>query len=85
MPLTGDSGAIEITLEEVHKPVNTTDKNTYQFVYKDNGKGLPANFKASMTKTLGFRLIHMLAKEMDGTINVLGNDGVKVSVIFSEK
>ncbi|UII33171.1 ATP-binding protein [Fulvivirga ulvae] len=59
--------------------------NQYVFKYSDNGQGLPDDFEKNLTKTMGFRLIYMLAEEMEGSIEIKGKDGVTVTVQFSDE
>ena len=57
----------------------------YTFRYSDNGKGLPSNFDIKSQKTLGFRLLHMLAEELGGEIFIDGTSGLKIEVIFKDE
>jgi len=57
-----DEGRINIRLE--------AKENEYQFTYADNGVGLPENFSAATTRSLGFRLIRMFAEEMNAKMEI---------------
>ena len=59
--------------------------DTFQFTYRDNGAGLPEDFDMQTSKTLGFKLIHLLTDEMDAAIQITGKEGVHVIITFSEK
>ncbi|MFC7356377.1 histidine kinase dimerization/phosphoacceptor domain -containing protein [Jejudonia soesokkakensis] len=76
-----ETGMIHVEL----KGLSESEKiKTYHFSYSDNGKGLAPDYKDHISKTMGFRLIFMLAEEMDGAIEVQGDKGLKVKVVFKE-
>ncbi|MBL6447059.1 hypothetical protein JMN32_12120 [Fulvivirga sp. 29W222] len=74
----GHKGSIKLSMVQ-----NKTKQ--YVFKYSDNGQGLPDNFEKNLTKTMGFRLIYMLAEEMEGSLEIKGEDGVTVTVQFSDE
>lgn len=59
--------------------------NTLKFTYKDNGVGFTNNVDIKKSKTLGFKLINLLAEEMDAVIKITGTEGVQVTITFSKK
>lgn len=71
-----DNGLVTVSLQEL--------EGGYIFNYRDNGKGLPQDYKKKLKQTLGFRLIEMLAEEMDGITTIDGSDGVSVAVTFKD-
>lgn len=58
------------------------NNDQYTMIAKDNGIGIPDDFKAEESKTLGTQLIFMLAEQLDGTINVLNDKGTKYTLRF---
>lgn len=52
---------------------------------KDNGKGLPSNFKIENSDSLGLRLIHSLTDQIHGQIEVDGSQGAHFSIKFRER
>ncbi|MBN2049564.1 MAG: PAS domain S-box protein [Spirochaetales bacterium] len=50
--------------------------------YQDNGSGISDEEFSKNTSTFGFRLITMLVKQLDGTLNVTGNEGLRVEIAF---
>ncbi|SEI55017.1 Two-component sensor histidine kinase, contains HisKA and HATPase domains [Dyadobacter sp. SG02] len=51
-------------------------------IIKDNGIGLPADFDASQVQSLGMSLMHGLATEVSGTLQIDGNQGTTVTLVF---
>ena len=49
---------------------------------RDNGVGLPAGLDWRQARTLGLRLVQMLAVQLDGTVEVRVNDGTEFEVAF---
>jgi two-component sensor histidine kinase len=52
-------GNINIGLQKI-------DEGNYNLTYTDNGPGLPPGFNFETSKTLGFRLIKILSKQLSG-------------------
>jgi two-component sensor histidine kinase len=52
-------GNINIGLQKI-------EEGNYTFTYEDNGPGLPPEFNFEKSKTLGFRLIKILSKQLSG-------------------
>lgn len=52
---------------------------------KDNGIGLPSDFKVENSDSLGLRLIYSLTDQINGQIEVNGCDGADFSIKFSER
>ena len=49
----------------------------------DNGVGLPGNFNETKTNSLGIKLMKGLCKEIDGSFNIMSNEGTIISIIFN--
>jgi PAS domain S-box-containing protein len=62
--------------------------NLYSFEDKislimgDNGKGLPDNFDLENAETLGLRLVKTLVDQLNGTLELIINEGVEFKIIF---
>lgn len=52
---------------------------------KDNGIGLPSNFKVEENNSLGLRLVYSLTNQIDGQIEVNGHNGANFSIKFHER
>lgn len=63
---------------------STRSDGTRRLSVADDGIGLPAGLDVVTTDTLGFRLMHMLADQIDGTLEVVSADGLSVTLSFEE-
>ncbi|CAG0994722.1 partial Blue-light-activated histidine kinase 2, partial [Anaerolineae bacterium] len=48
----------------------------------DNGVGLPPGLDVVATDSLGFRLMHMLADQLDGNLALVSGDGLTLTLTF---
>jgi two-component sensor histidine kinase/PAS domain-containing protein/HAMP domain-containing protein len=63
----------------------TRDKTgTYTQIVKDNGIGLQENLDFQNMKTLGLRLVNILAKQLNGSLTYSGKDGACFVLKFNE-
>jgi two-component sensor histidine kinase len=69
------SGNIQISLKK-------TSETQFIFSYHDDGKGLPEVLARKGDKTLGLKLITMLADEIDGDIIIENRNGFYLQIIF---
>jgi len=69
------SGNIHISLIELKK-------ENYLFSYHDDGKGLPNILESRGEKTLGLKLISMLAEEMNGKMTIENKNGFYLQIVF---
>ncbi|HLP11893.1 MAG TPA: tetratricopeptide repeat protein [Flavobacteriales bacterium] len=51
----------------------------------DNGPGIAVGFDLNSTKSLGFKLVHMLTQKLKGGITFENKEGLLVSLVFSAK
>jgi PAS domain S-box-containing protein len=51
---------------------------------KDNGIGLPQNWEVTAVNSLGLKLVKILAKQLEGTLQVNSSFGTEFSLRFSE-
>ena len=57
-------------------------ENNFEFIYKDNGRGLAKNFDDKTVKTTGFGLLKMLAEEINGALEINGSNGFEAKIKF---
>lgn len=52
-------------------------KNLYNFciIVEDNGRGLPNDIEINNSKSLGFKLVYLLARQLNANINIDKNKG----------
>lgn len=61
------------------------EKNKIHLRVSDNGKGLPGDFDLKKPKTIGFKLISILAKQLDGKVKINSNSGTEFHLKFRKK
>lgn len=71
-------GTVRLSMEQLRA-------NGYLFKYSDDGPGLPVGFEENSGKTMGFRLMSMLAEEMEGKLEIVGESGLVVKVYFADQ
>lgn len=57
-------------------------KYDYSFTYSDNGEGFPSEMSESSKKSLGLRLIELMAKQMDAKLSVESEKGIWYQLQF---
>ena len=73
---TTKDGIVSVSLKEINP-------NEYIFSYSDNGKGYEVDNKNNTNKTLGQKLIKMLAEEIEADLTIKNENGL--SYIFNFK
>ena len=66
---------------EIKVEMNRTE-NGVILLFEDNGIGLPAEVDFSKTETLGLKLVHLLVKQLDGSIEQDTNNGTRYVIMF---
>lgn len=56
----------------------------YCLTFRDNGKGLPANFKIEHSTSFGIQLINELVAQLQGDIKITNQQGVFYTIILNE-
>jgi PAS domain S-box-containing protein len=49
---------------------------------RDNGRGLPPGVSLEQTKTLGLRMVHVLAQRLHATVTVESDEGATFTIVF---
>ncbi len=73
-----DSPEISISMAKV-------DEDNVCLEIRDNGNGLPEGFDISRSKGLGLKLVRALATQLDGKLEVAGDNGTTFTLTFPEK
>lgn len=60
----------------------TLDEGWAQFRIADNGPGLPAGLDLSRTLSLGFRLVHLLVRQLGARLEIGPGPGASFTVMF---
>jgi PAS domain S-box-containing protein len=66
---------------EIKIEMNRTE-NGIRLHYEDNGIGFPKDVDFSNTQTLGLKLVHMLVKQLDGSIEQDTNGGTRYAIML---
>jgi PAS domain S-box-containing protein len=70
---------------QVHLKVAKVSRQQAAMSVSDNGVGLPAELAGYSSNTLGFQLVHMLVKQLRGTLDVVRNGGTTFMITFPLK
>lgn len=57
-------------------------EGTYRMVIRDNGNGLPKDYKPELATSLGMTLIHGLVRQLGSTLDIDTNGGTQLSFEF---
>ncbi len=60
------------------------EENYYTLTIRDNGIGLPANWESKAVNSLGLKLVEILAKQLQGTLQINCRFGTEFILRFSE-
>jgi len=60
-----------------------TAPTIYQLDYQDNGRGFPPELDIENPKSLGLKLVQMLAKQLNGALTIFNDQGAQVQIEFS--
>ena len=70
-----DQGELNVSLTRV-------GSNKFAFSVRDNGRGMPENFRIDRTETLGLRLVSLLTRQLRGVISCINNNGTEFRITF---
>lgn len=62
--------------------ITEISENNYSFLYQDNGPGID-NVDLNPSKTMGLQLVEALVEQINGTLGIDSQDGLKVRFNFS--
>ena len=65
--------------------MHSVDGKNYELVVKDDGIGIPGNLNMEKPETLGLKLIDLLVKQIDGTMEINSGKGTEFVIKFSEE
>jgi len=68
------SGEINIEMKDLGQ--------IYSLNLSDNGKGLPDEFDISKTDSFGLRLMNLLTKQLNGSLQITNNNGMQLAITF---
>lgn len=72
---------ITVTLHET----NTDNTPGFSLIYSDNGPGIPDGFNPEKSTSLGMKVIHLLTRQLEGSISVYNDKGMVAAMQFSTK
>lgn len=61
---------------------STADQSGYTLMVSDNGVGIPENINIYETDSLGIKLITVLVRQLNGTINFTRDNGTTYHIVF---
>ncbi|MCU1292890.1 MAG: Chemotaxis protein methyltransferase CheR [Bryobacterales bacterium] len=67
---------------EQHGERRALDEGWAQLVVSDSGPGLPENVDVSQARSMGFRLLNLLIKQLRGKVEIVAGPGATVRVEF---
>lgn len=70
---------------ELHIDLHPAAQNEILIIVRDNGVGLPEGFEIQRCESLGLKLVSVLAKQLQGDIQVHSNGGTEFSVRFKAR
>lgn len=73
----GRKGLIDIAIKQ--------EKEWYFVNISDNGIGLPEGFEKDSNSNLGMDIIWNLVKQLDGSVNMISENGLKYSIILKRE
>lgn len=74
----GREGEIKISFTAV-------GEREYQLAVRDNGMGLPKDFESCKSDSLGISIVTTLVKQLDGKLDIAGEDGTEFRIVFKNK
>jgi two-component sensor histidine kinase/AmiR/NasT family two-component response regulator len=70
---------------EVRVALHSGTNDTMQLTVSDSGVGLPPGVTPATGQSLGLRLVHMLAQELGGTIELQTGEGTTITITFPKR
>ena len=70
------AGKIQIEFNEISEDI-------YVLTVADDGIGLPDDFNIDQTESLGMQLVTSLVKQLNGNLEISGDNGTAFTILFS--
>jgi two-component sensor histidine kinase/ABC-type amino acid transport substrate-binding protein len=70
---------------ELSVSLKDTGQNNYELIISDTGIGLAKDLDIKNVKSLGLRIVDSLIVQIEGTLEVLNNDGAEFRISFIQK
>jgi two-component sensor histidine kinase len=67
---------------ELNVALTRVGSHKFTFSVRDNGRGMPDNFRIDRTETLGLRLVALLARQLRGEVSCINNNGTEFRITF---
>ena len=85
--LSKGGGTLKVELKyrpDLEKPGSgePLDSGSAELSVADDGPGLPADIDIAQAHSMGFRLLHLLSKQLRGSVKMAGGKGARVTVEF---
>ncbi len=84
----GETGVVEVVFQTNNQSgfdSRPGKSERYRLVVKDDGVGIPDDVDPSNTKTLGLKLVNILADQMRGKLEIDRQNGTKFELFFNDK
>ncbi len=75
----------DIVSGEINLEIQNLSEGKYEFIYSDNGPGLPVDFDLSKATTLGIQLINDLSRQIGGTVKYENKNGAAFTINFTNR
>jgi two-component sensor histidine kinase len=63
----------------------TTNEILYKLQFRDNGKGIPAEFNKEQATSLGMKVIHLLTRQLGGSLKQYNDGGAVFEIEFAKR
>jgi len=82
------SNAFKYAFKDIEKPLLelklvSEDKGQHTLIIRDNGVGIPDDFKIENASSFGLKLVNILSKQLKGKLMINTDNGLKYSLKFS--
>ncbi len=75
-------GVCAFQKNRIEVSLKSENENNYKLIYRDNGKGLPADFNIQKSTSLGMKVIQLLTKQLGGKLNFYNDNGSVFEIPF---
>lgn len=78
----GRPGTISVALQPANSH-SSMDTYAYRLIIADNGIGMPPGLDLRQSRTLGLNIIKGLSRQIQGTLEIIDETGVRISLLFN--